>query len=445
MNPLKICFFLTIFYGLWFPAHSNVFHDKLLIIVGNEVVLQSDLDAALEQSKSLPNLASLGEEQKKSLILNQIVDGKILYAVAQKDTSVFISEAEVEQSLSLRLQQMASQIGGNLSQLDFALKQQGSNLTDFKRQARKQIGEQLLIQKLQSKYLASINQQTLSSQQIQDFYQEFSSLIPQAINSVNLSFIKLSIQADKETIQETYRRCDSVIKLIQTGANFEEMAQRFSDDPSGSDGGDIDFIKTGSIDPHYERVAFNLDINQVSNIPVRTQFGYHIIKTTDRKDREVRSSHILFLIETTEKDQERVFNTLNTYKQKIESQKFSFENLAQQISEDKPTKKRGGNLGWLSYDEIPPKYKEIADTLRINQISEPIWIDEKYFLFQVKDKAEKRTLTLEDDWIKISNLAKNHYIDQVIQSKIEEWKNTVYIKNLSSIPLKNEPLIFNAQ
>ncbi len=424
---------------------AGQFEDKILITVGNEIILESDLEVALLQNSSIPEFNSLSEEQKKSAILNQIVDSKVLYITALKDTSILVTETEIETGVNFRLQQMSQQTGGSIKQLEIALQQQGFSLNNFKKQLQTQIKEQILTQKLQSKYLSSYNQ-TLSSKQIEDFFYQFSNQIPDLKNNVNLSFIEVSVKPNPKTFQKSYQLCDSVIQLLnKSHLPFEDLASQFSDDPSGEDGGDLGFIKAGSIDPAYEAHAFRLDIGEITKKPVLTKFGYHIIKTTDRRDREVQTSHILFLVESTVQDEENTKQKLLNWKKQINSNQITFEEVAKRFSEDKKTRAKNGLLGWFSYENIPPEYKNIADTLEIGKISDPIWIDEKFYLFKVNDKRENRKPSLEDDWFQISQLAQHYYAEHNTKKKIQEWKKAIYIKNNSSVPLENEPLIFNNQ
>jgi peptidyl-prolyl cis-trans isomerase C len=74
-----------------------------------------------------------------------------------------------------------------------------------------------------------------------------------------------------------------LLKQIKDGADFAELAKAHSDCPSAANGGDLDFFTRGIMAPPFEKAAFEMQVGQVSDI-VETEFGYHVIKVTDRKD-----------------------------------------------------------------------------------------------------------------------------------------------------------------
>mgnify|MGYP001387869585 CR=1 FL=1 len=87
-------------------------------------------------------------------------------------------------------------------------------------------------------------------------------------------------------------KAEDLLKQIKGGADFAELAKANSEDSSASAGGDLGFITKGQTVAEFEEAAFKLEVGQVSDI-VKTQFGYHIIKSIEKKDDTVHVSHIL--------------------------------------------------------------------------------------------------------------------------------------------------------
>jgi parvulin-like peptidyl-prolyl isomerase len=87
-------------------------------------------------------------------------------------------------------------------------------------------------------------------------------------------------------------KAEDLLKQIKGGADFAELAKANSEDSSASAGGDLGFITKGQTVAEFEEAAFKLEVGQVSDI-VKTQFGYHIIKSLEKKDDTVHVSHIL--------------------------------------------------------------------------------------------------------------------------------------------------------
>jgi peptidyl-prolyl cis-trans isomerase C len=85
-----------------------------------------------------------------------------------------------------------------------------------------------------------------------------------------------SVKARHILVKNEYEAQD-LIKKLDEGENFEELAKKFSSCPSSARGGDLGEFKKGRMVPEFEASAFSLAINEVS-APVRTQFGYHLIQ-----------------------------------------------------------------------------------------------------------------------------------------------------------------------
>ena len=86
----------------------------------------------------------------------------------------------------------------------------------------------------------------------------------------------MKIKARHILVEQSYE-ADDLMKKMNDGVSFEELAQKFSKCPSGRQGGDLGEFGRGRMVPSFEEAAFALDVNEVSN-PVRTQFGYHLIQ-----------------------------------------------------------------------------------------------------------------------------------------------------------------------
>ncbi|UCE73802.1 MAG: peptidyl-prolyl cis-trans isomerase [Methanomassiliicoccales archaeon] len=81
---------------------------------------------------------------------------------------------------------------------------------------------------------------------------------------------------------KTQQECEDLLARIKNGEDFAHLAKKHSQCPSGSRGGDLGFFQRGSMVKEFDDAAFGMEKNQVSE-PVKTQFGYHLIKVTDTK------------------------------------------------------------------------------------------------------------------------------------------------------------------
>ncbi|MDA0986153.1 MAG: peptidylprolyl isomerase [Bacteroidetes bacterium] len=179
---------------------------------------------------------------------------------------------------------------------------------------------------------------------------------------------------------------DSLKKKLAT---FEDLVIRNSQDPTAlTNKGDIYFFTAGSLVPEFEEVAYNMNVNEVSN-PVKTQFGYHIIKVTAKqKNRgKVQASHIMkrLLPEYTSEDSIKLKNELSALLDSIKTGK-SFEELATKYSDDEYTKERGGNLGFFARRSIVPQFEEVAFNLKVGEVSGVVVSPYGYHIIKVTDE-----------------------------------------------------------
>lgn len=122
-----------------------------------------------------------------------------------------------------------------------------------------------------------LNEISVSEEEVRNFYDENKALFYNQ-ESVRASHILVSSETEAK----------SIYNEIKDGMPFEEAAKKYSICPSKSEGGDLGYFTRGRMVPEFEKVAFELEIGMVSN-PVKSQFGYHLIKVTDKKSAEPKS------------------------------------------------------------------------------------------------------------------------------------------------------------
>ena len=127
------------------------------------------------------------------------------------------------------------------------------------------------------------NEPAPSDAQVREFYDKNPDKFKQdeAVRASHILF-RVAENADAATKKKTLEQAQSVLKQARGGADFGELAKKYSADGSAQQGGDLNFFTKGQMVPAFDQAAFSMKPGEISDI-VTTQFGYHIIKVTDRR------------------------------------------------------------------------------------------------------------------------------------------------------------------
>ena len=177
--------------------------------------------------------------------------------------------------------------------------------------------------------------------------------------------VKVSDNALPKDTLEAYNKILKIRARILKGEDFNKVASEkgISDDPSAKDnGGDLGFFTALQMVYHFESAAYSTKVGDVS-MPIRTRYGYHIIKVTERRKAqgEVMVAHIM--VKTTPNMSKE--DSLNTYTKITEIYSklkagSKFEDLAQEFSDDKSSAKKGGELPWFGTGKMPIEFEKVA-------------------------------------------------------------------------------------
>jgi peptidyl-prolyl cis-trans isomerase SurA len=169
---------------------------------------------------------------------------------------------------------------------------------------------------------------------------------------------------------------------------FDTLALKYSEDPSAKTNyGDLGFFSAGRMVQEFEDAAYSLKSGEYTKIPIRTQFGYHIIKVTGQRPNSgsVRISHILLLYSKDLKDTAAVHDTVWMIYNKIKNG-ASFTEMVKKYSNDQKNAARNGDIGFYERDRLPPEVANVFYTLKIDSISEPMRFTYGYHIFKLTEK-----------------------------------------------------------
>lgn len=256
--------------------------------------------------------------------------------------------------------------------------------------------------------------------------------------------INLSENPTPEDSIAAYQKADTVIQKLEDGEDFGQVALQYSQDRTVSQNkGDLYYFTAGMTVTPFEDAVYNLKVGEFTKKPVRTMFGLHIIKLTDRKPRleSIRASHIL--IQDKRDSLGNIIDSLKTYQQALDiynkaKNGENFEQLAAEYSDDPATKNIGGDLGYFDRRRMTQPFDSAVFALNIGEITGPVrtqygWhivkkTDEKQIqpFDKVKEQLKndfKRTQKFKEDYNKYVNGLKEEYDFKITNDGMNFLKN----------------------
>ena len=262
--------------------------DRIVAVVGNEIILSSEIDAQLARMIQQDNSIDFYDKDKRKEILNALIDEKLLIQKAEKD-SVQVSDQEIDQRWDQLLTMWKSQYG-SVARVEQLF---GKTLSRIKLDFRDQIKNQILTQKLNYTKFGDLS---VTNNEVKDFYEKFKDSLKYLPDQYEVSHIIINVKIDNSSKDKALSLAKSIRDSILKGVSFEELAKDNSDDETTkNDGGSLGWVKKGLLFPDFEKAAFALTTGETS-LPIETPFGYHIIQTLEKKPDQVKTRHILIFI-----------------------------------------------------------------------------------------------------------------------------------------------------
>jgi peptidyl-prolyl cis-trans isomerase SurA len=235
--------------------------------------------------------------------------------------------------------------------------------------------------------------------------------------------IKVAENASPSDTLAAYNKALEIRNRIIKGEDFSKLAAEYSqDDVSKVNGGDIGYLTVFTTVLPYENVAYQLKPGEVS-MPVRSQYGYHIIKVTDRKENpgDVKVAHIMALVarDASDEDVKKAEQKINEAYQKLQ-QGEDFAKVAMDYSDDKASAKRGGDLPWFGTGRMVPEFESAAFDTKVGEITKPF---RTAFGFHIIKKIETRPIAPFEN-------ERNDLVSKIAKDPRAQKSKTVLIEKL---------------
>lgn len=218
--------------------------------------------------------------------------------------------------------------------------------------------------------------------------------------------INLSEKPTPEDSLAAFRKADSIIQKLKNGEDFGALAEQYSmDNTAKVNKGDLYYFTAGATIQKFEDAVYDLSVGEFTKTPVRTMYGLHIIKLTDKKPRaeSIRASHIL--IQDKRDSVGRITDSLMTYQRALEvynraKNNEDWNNLVIQYSEDPGTKNNGGDLGYFDRRRMAQPFDSAVFLLSVAEISEPVRTQYGWHIIKKTDEKKYQSFDKQEEQLK---------------------------------------------
>ena len=251
--------------------------DRIAAEVNGEIILYSEVREHLFQMKSAGAVPELSDKEAEAKALDNLIDEKLIIQLG-KEKELIVSEREVDATA----ERFRKRVGASKEQFEELLASEGMTMERYKDMLK----DQLMSRKVISREVQS--QVKLTEEDINEYYkehkEEFSSAPVIKVRHILLMVSKSGGDGRETAVLNEISR---IRQEIIDGFDFGEAAIKYSEGPSGVSGGDLGEVEPGVMVKPFEEAAFALEPGEVS-VPVRTQFGYHLIKVDSKKESKLR-------------------------------------------------------------------------------------------------------------------------------------------------------------
>ena len=355
--------------GLSAQKYQGGLVDKTVAVVGNEVILVSDIESEVQQMQAQGRSS---DRDMRCTILERMMENKIFLMQARID-SLTVNYEMVDGELSNRIDQYRTYLGGD-EELE---KYFGKPLYKLRQEWRQLFEDQSLIQSEQGEIAGRIPEVT--PYDVQQFLDTVS-VEDLPIVPIKYQLSQICIYPDREAAAMAVKeRLLSLRERVINGERFATLARIYSEDPgSARRGGELGMASKSIFWPAFSDAAMALRPGVISQI-VETPDGYHIIEVIEKKGDMFNARHILLKPQYTSEDREKAFSRLDSLRTKILDDEIKFNLAARFFSEDPATRTNGGQMAdpatgssYFEIDQLKPADYAAIQELKEGEISEPV-------------------------------------------------------------------------
>lgn len=283
--------------------------DRALAVVGDTVVLQSEVQEELLRLRSrgvdVPPPGTPGFTEAVQEVLGGMVERMILLEHAKRIPELLPSEDELEAEVDRRFGEIRAQFSSD-EELRREVEEAGMNMFQYRQMLGGQARAEILLRNFQRRLAQSgeLPPVQVTETELREYFERFGTGETRPA-TVSFDRILVDPQPDSAAADSAWNLARRALEEIHEGADFEVAARRYSDDEgTRADGGDLGWLRRHQVVPAFADLAWAAPLGRAAG-PVRTRFGFHVIKVENTRAGERKLRHILIEPAIDEEDVER--------------------------------------------------------------------------------------------------------------------------------------------
>ena len=433
MNTNRLVLLLLVNCGLLsasFAQAKKVVADKIIAVVGDKVVLKSDIDNSIQdmerQNMEIPANA-------RCLTLEQAMGIKALVLQAEKD-SLPVTEEEVAADIDNQIRYFIGAYGGKEKLEEVS----GKTIYQLKEDFKEGFRDRKLAAAMRNKIVEGIR---ITPKEVNIYFDKLpKDSLPFYESELEIGQIVRYPKASRDAEEYSLAQLNEFKSQLESGRkDMKTLAALSSDDPGSKDkAGEYEINRNEKQwDPIFMAKAFSLKEGQIS-APFKTRFGYHIIQMVSRAGDDATIRHILKIPQVTKTELTEGAEKLDSVRSKLIAGTMQFGEAVNKYSEDEASKFTGGRKTNaeqgtnITIDQLDKDMVVMMKDLKVGQYSQPTeFTDEKgkkgVRIVYLMSRTEPHRENIRDDYNKIAQRALEEKKNEALENWFNQKISTYYI------------------